>query len=116
MTEIRKIRKIVTGSNQIDGAGVKLVRVIGHADVQEFDPFLMLDAFDSKNPADYTKGFPWHLYVQLSKGGRFLLFLGRPLHEPIAWGGPTVMNTQEELQEAFREIDNGTFIKNNKKI
>ena len=40
----RTIRKIITGTTQYDGAGVKLVRVIGHDDVKEFDPFLMLDA------------------------------------------------------------------------
>lgn len=42
---------------------------------------------------------------------RFLLIAGKPLLEPIAWGGPIVMNTQEELQLAFREFQNGTFIK-----
>ncbi|MDF2634354.1 MAG: Pirin [Pelosinus sp.] len=280
MSIIRKIRKIVTGTTQFDGAGVKLVRVIGHDDTKEFDPFLMLDAFDSRDSADYTKGFPWHphrgietvtyliagdiehsdslgnkgsildgccqwmtagsgilhqempqasermlgvqlwlnlprkdkmthpqyrditdsmipkiqedgsnvgiiaghyrntpgatqgdyvkalvLDVQLEPGSqwniptdkeatlliyivegagyfdsdrktvieshravlfdqgdtfviqaaeqgiRFLLFSGLPLKEPIAWGGPIVMNTREELQQAFQEIDNGTFIK-----
>jgi quercetin 2,3-dioxygenase len=280
MGAVRKIRQIVTGSPQVDGAGVKLVRVIGRADVQEFDPFLMLDAFDSRDPADYIKGFPWHphrgietvtylihgdiehsdslgnkgsifdgccqwmtagsgilhqempqasdlmlgvqLWVNLPRkdkmtrpqyrdisaamiprirgngsivgivagsygsvqgatqgdyvkalvldvalepgiewsipvdqeatlfiyivegagcfdtegqtiinshkavlfeggetffahagdhGVRFLLFSGKPLREPIAWGGPIVMNTREELQQAFQEIDNGTFIK-----
>lgn len=280
MSTIRKIRKIVTGSRQVDGAGVKLVRVIGHADVQEFDPFLMLDAFDSRKPDDYVKGFPWHphrgietvtyliagdiehsdslgnkgsiqdgccqwmtagsgilhqempqasermlgvqLWLNLPKihkmaqpqyrditaemvpkvqekgavvgviagcygdrsgatqgdyvktlfldvtlepgtewqlsvekaatlfiyivegagyfegeqsalidshkavlfesgeqfvatadkeGVRFLLFSGQPLQEPIAWGGPIVMNTREELQQAFAEIEKGTFIK-----
>jgi redox-sensitive bicupin YhaK (pirin superfamily) len=280
MSTIRKIRKIVTGTTQFDGAGVKLVRVIGHDDTKEFDPFLMLDAFDSRDSADYTKGFPWHphrgietvtyliagdiehsdslgnkgrildgccqwmtagsgilhqempqpsermlgvqlwlnlprknkmthpqyrditdsmipkirqdgstvgviaghykntqgatqgdyvkalaLDVQLEpksqwsiptdkeatlfiyivegagyvdadrqtvieshravlfdqgdtfaiqaadQGIRFLLFSGSPLKESIAWGGPIVMNTREELQQAFREIDNGTFIK-----
>ena len=60
MGKMRNIRRIVTGSNQVDGAGVKLVRVLGPGTTQEFDPFLMLDAFDSRNPADYTKGFPWH--------------------------------------------------------
>jgi redox-sensitive bicupin YhaK (pirin superfamily) len=60
MGSIRKIRRVVTGNNQIDGAGVKLVRVIGRPDVEDFDPFLMLDAFDSRHPADYIKGFPWH--------------------------------------------------------
>jgi len=42
---------------------------------------------------------------------RFLLVSGRPLGEPVAWGGPIVMNTQEELREAFEEIKNGTFIR-----
>ncbi|SEW43254.1 pirin family protein [[Clostridium] fimetarium] len=37
-----------------------LMKVFGYYDVQEFDPFLMLDVFDSTNPDDYTKGFPWH--------------------------------------------------------
>jgi redox-sensitive bicupin YhaK (pirin superfamily) len=280
MSITRKISKIITGTTQLDGAGVKLVRVIGHGDTKEFDPFLMLDAFDSRDAADYVKGFPWHphrgietvtyliagdiehsdslgnkgsildgccqwmtagsgilhqempqssermLGVQLwlnlprkdkmthpqyrditesmipkiredgctvgiiaghygneigamqgdyvktlvldvnlkqgaewsipvdkeatlfiyiiegsgyagtdkqtvleshravlfdkgekfsiravDQGIRFLLFSGSPLKEPIAWGGPIVMNTREELQQAFREIDNGTFIK-----
>jgi hypothetical protein len=48
-----------------------------------------------------------------SQGTRFLLMCGKPLHEPIAWGGPIVMNTQQELQLAFRELDEGTFIKHN---
>lgn len=277
---IRTITKIVKGSHQVDGAGVKLVRVIGHNDVYDFDPFLMLDAFDSTDPADYIKGFPWHphrgietvtylisgdiehgdslgnrghirnggcqwmtagggiihqempqpadrmlglqlwlnlpakdkmtgpvyrdltagkiprideegvsvavlaghyqgtagatqgdfvkalvLDVRLAAGKnwqlpldpeatafiyifsgagffgpepaslvashqavlfsagdgfaaqagpeglRFMLFSGRPLHEPIAWGGPIVMNTRQELQQAFAELDQGTFIK-----
>lgn len=276
----RTIRKIVTGTTQFDGAGVKLVRVISRPDVKEFDPFLMLDAFDSYDSIDYIKGFPWHphrgietvtylisgdiehedslgnkgnildgccqwmtagsgilhqempqpsnrmLGVQLwlnlprkdkmtapkyrdiradmvpkidetgctigiisgdykgnsgavqgdyvkmlfldvameagatwqletikdtnlfiyilegegcfedsdenfltskravlfnngesllakasEKGLRFLLFSGSQLNEPIAWGGPIVMNTQQELQKAFQDIDNGTFVK-----
>jgi redox-sensitive bicupin YhaK (pirin superfamily) len=42
---------------------------------------------------------------------RFLLISGKPLNEPIAWYGPIVMNTQEELRQAFAEYENGTFIK-----
>ncbi len=278
MAQIRKIQRIVTGSNQIDGAGVHLVRVIGRGDVEEFDPFLMLDAFDSSDPKDYLRGFPWHphrgietvtyliegdiehgdslgnkghilaggcqwmtagggiihqempqaaprmlglqlwlnlpgkdkfappqyrdlsggriprvkeagarigvisgrygktagstqgdyvkatmldvelepgaefrlpvesadtLFIYIVEGAgrfggaekeiarhrailfgggdefaaqaggqgvRFVLCAGRPLREPIAWGGPIVMNTREELEQAFEEIDNGTFI------
>lgn len=56
----REIRRIVRGVATEDGAGVKLTRVIGNRDVADFDPFLMLDAFDSTNPDDYTKGFPDH--------------------------------------------------------
>lgn len=57
---VRKVKKLVTGTPAQDGAGVKLVRVLGRDTIRDFDPFLMLDAFDSTNPADYTKGFPWH--------------------------------------------------------
>ena len=282
MGTIRTINKVITGQGATDGAGVRLVRVIGYNDVKEFDPFLMMDAFDSTNPEDYTKGFPWHphrgietvtyliqgdiehgdslgnkgsildgdcqwmtagsgiihqempkacnrmLGVQLwlnlpagdkmtkpryrdiknsdipvieeegskiyiisgsykgnagalqgdyvkplfvdvelkegfewslavakevtlfvyiiqgegyfdpsnkelisekhavlfgegdafhakasSKGMRFLLLAAKPLKEPIAWGGPIVMNTKEELNQAFKEIEDGTFIKTN---
>lgn len=42
---------------------------------------------------------------------RFLLISGRPIGEPVAWRGPIVMNTEEELHEAFREYRDGTFIK-----
>ncbi len=44
------------------------------------------------------------------EGARFLALAGRPLREPIAWGGPIVMNTQEELQRAFEEYRDGTFL------
>ncbi|HWQ89400.1 MAG TPA: pirin family protein [Desulfitobacteriaceae bacterium] len=280
MSKIRTVRKIVTGTSAIDGAGVKLVRVIGRNDTQDFDPFLMLDAFDSLDPKDYIQGFPWHphrgietitylikgniehrdslgnkgsildgqcqwmtagsgiihqempqpadrmlgvqlwlnlpakakmtapkyrdirkenipvieegnskihiiagkyhgrigamegdyikvlyldvevkangewsfetendstlfIYILQGEGSfdpqseqyvakkhavlfnegdtfrvkaankelRFLLFLGKPLREPIAWGGPIVMNTKEELKTAFQELDENTFIK-----
>ncbi|MFQ5975234.1 MAG: pirin family protein [Candidatus Hydrothermarchaeales archaeon] len=42
---------------------------------------------------------------------RFLLISGKPIGEPVAWYGPIVMNTQEELRIAFEEYQNGTFIK-----
>ncbi len=273
----RKILKTVRGQRAVDGAGVRLVRVFGNRDTSEFDPFLMLDSFDSTDPADYIAGFPTHphrgietitylisgkiehedsignkgtihagesqwmtagsgilhqempkasermlgvqlwlnlprakkmtspAYLTITKdmipavtendaeirvlsgsyrgaGGakprhipatildvhlmrgkpidlktkpdetvfvffiegdgviegrfvpektavlfgsgdfvtispepekcvRFLFFSGKPLHEPVAWGGPIVMNTRQELQLAFDELRNGTFIK-----
>jgi redox-sensitive bicupin YhaK (pirin superfamily) len=287
----RKCAQIVRGQHTIDGAGVHLRRVLGLNTVEDFDPFLMLDGFDSTNPKDYIKGFPWHphrgietvtyllkgniehgdslgnrgvirdlqcqwmtagsgiihqempqasermlgcqLWINLPKkdkmtrpayrdikqqdvsviqetnatvrvlsgnyhnnhgavkgeyvkvqyldvalepdsvwryqetsndqtlflyliegtlaaddalakfeekscallmsgssanshdsdevlvkagaeGARFFLIAAKPLKEPVAWGGPVVMNTEEELEEAFRELDNKTFIKHDK--
>jgi redox-sensitive bicupin YhaK (pirin superfamily) len=46
---------------------------------------------------------------------RFLLISGKPIGEPVAWYGPIVMNTQEELKLAFEEYEKGTFIKHKKK-
>jgi quercetin 2,3-dioxygenase len=45
-------------------------------------------------------------------GARFLLVSGKPIGEPVAWKGPIVMNTKTELEMAFQEYKNGTFIKN----
>ncbi len=45
---------------------------------------------------------------------RFLLISGKPIGEPVAWRGPIVMNTQEELRTAFEEYDRGTFVKHGK--
>jgi len=288
---VRKCTQIVRGQNAVDGAGVRLRRVLGLRTVRDFDPFLLLDGFDSFDPNDYIRGFPWHphrgietvtyllrgdiehgdslgnsgfirdlqcqwmtagsgiihqempkaaermlgcqLWVNLSKkdkmtqpayrdikqqdvsvvqeknatvrvlsgnyngkhgavkgeyvkvqyldvalepdciwhyketpndqtmflfliegtlaaddalvnfeekacailmsgssltdseydevlvksgpeGARFFLIAAKPLREPVAWGGPIVMNTEEELNEAFRELDNKTFIKHDK--
>jgi len=45
------------------------------------------------------------------EGIRFLLVSGKPLEEPVAWRGPIVMNTQDQLRQAFSELDRGTFLK-----
>jgi len=46
-----------------------------------------------------------------NEGVRFLLASGKPLREPVAWRGPIVMNTQEELRQAFDELEKNTFLK-----
>jgi redox-sensitive bicupin YhaK (pirin superfamily) len=58
--------------------------------------------FDSGDEITVTAG---------EEGIRFLLVSGRPLEEPVAWYGPIVMNTRAELQQAYTELKNGTFIK-----
>jgi quercetin 2,3-dioxygenase len=45
------------------------------------------------------------------EGIRFLLVSGKPIEEPVAWYGPIVMNTREELRRAYAELADGTFIK-----
>jgi redox-sensitive bicupin YhaK (pirin superfamily) len=51
------------------------------------------------------------IVVQAGEDGvRFLLISGQPLREPVAWYGPIVMNTQEELRQAFEELREGTFL------
>ena len=43
-------------------------------------------------------------------GIRFLLVSGKPLEEPVAWYGPIVMNTQQQLRQAFEDLERGTFL------
>lgn len=72
--EMRNIKRQVQGKAAMDGAGVHLVRVLGIKTTEDFDPFLMLDSFDSTNPDDYTAGFPFHphrgieTFTYLAKG------------------------------------------------
>jgi redox-sensitive bicupin YhaK (pirin superfamily) len=51
------------------------------------------------------------LTVTAVADAQFLVIAGQPLHEPIAWAGPIVMNTEQELERAFAEYESGTFIK-----
>ncbi len=59
----------------------------------------------------YERGGDSIRVTTADKPVRFLFVSGKPLHEPVAWYGPIVMNTQEELRVAFEEYTNGTFIK-----
>jgi redox-sensitive bicupin YhaK (pirin superfamily) len=45
------------------------------------------------------------------EGVRFLLVSGRPLREPVAWQGPIVMNTREEIRQAYEDLESGTFLR-----
>lgn len=58
--QIRKPIHTVKGVHAIDGAGVHLTRVLGGNTVDKYDPFLMLDSFDTTDPKDYERGFPTH--------------------------------------------------------
>jgi redox-sensitive bicupin YhaK (pirin superfamily) len=68
-------------------------------------------AFDPETLVLYERS-GGEVVIQPKDGpARFLLVSGRPIGEPVAWYGPIVMNTQEELRTAFREYEEGTFIK-----
>ena len=56
----RKVEKILGSQLTLEGAGVRLKRVLGNDENSTLDPFLLLDHFGSDNPQDYIKGFPWH--------------------------------------------------------
>lgn len=60
MRSIRTIDAVFTVQETLEGAGVRLRRGFGPAEVPRFDPFLLFDDFSSTNPADYLAGFPWH--------------------------------------------------------
>ncbi|WP_427983299.1 pirin family protein [Agarivorans sp.] len=60
MSSFRQIEKVVAGQATSDGAGVKLTRMLGNAQLAHLDPFLMLDCFESDKPDDYLAGFPEH--------------------------------------------------------
>jgi quercetin 2,3-dioxygenase len=57
---MRSVARVVQGMPTSDGAGVKLTRVIGQPQLQDLDPFLLLDEFGTDNPGDYIAGFPEH--------------------------------------------------------
>lgn len=111
---IRPIKYQSVASFTTEGAGVRLHRAFGFGDPSMTDPFLMLDDFRNEKPEEYIRGFPWHphrgietvTYVlagAVEHGDHFLLVSG--------WHGPIVMNSREEIRQAMRELQNGTFIK-----
>jgi len=100
--EIRNIIKTVKGHPTIDGAGVHLIRVLGPDDVGDIDPFLMLDAFDSKDPNDYIKGFPFHPH----RGIETITYLikGRIDHEDSLGNSGTIHEGESQWMTAGKGI------------
>ncbi len=84
---------VIQGEGYFDGTNEKL---IGKENLVIFK-----DGDEIKITTDYEKV-------------RFLLVSGKPLREPVAWRGPIVMNTEQELMIAFREYSQGTFLKHKK--
>jgi hypothetical protein len=74
---------------------------VGESLVREQTGNRSLVLFDSGDDVSVQAG---------DEGIRFLLVSGRPIEEPVAWYGPIVMNSEAELQQAFAELRNGTFI------
>lgn len=99
--EKRTIKEI-RGMRTRDGAGVSLVRVIGHGDVLEADPFLLLDAFDSVNPDDYIRGFPMHPH----RGIETITYLieGRIDHKDSLGNSGSIRSGQAQWMTAGRGI------------
>ena len=60
VSRMRRIARLVRGTEASEGGGVRLLRVIGTAALPDLDPFLMLDEFRSDRPGDYLAGFPDH--------------------------------------------------------
>ena len=87
-----------------DPAGVLLEKEVGGEEVNIRDL--------SGNRTLIRFGTGDEVTVQAGEDGvRFLLISGAPIQEPVAWHGPIVMNTRAELQQAMRDLQNGTFIK-----
>lgn len=78
----RRVERLVAGQPTSDGAGVRLVRVLGHDLHRRLDPFLMLDAFGSDQASDYIAGFPNHPH----RGFETVTYMleGRMLHRDSA--------------------------------
>jgi hypothetical protein len=88
-------------ANASDPQPVKSDRIGGSMDGEAADNRSLV-VFDSGDEITVQAG---------EQGMRFLLVSGKPIQEPVAWRGPIVMNTNEELRQAFEEFRNGTFLK-----
>ena len=91
----RQVSRIISGHATADGAGVRLRRYIGSAELDQIDPFLLLDLFESDNPDDYIAGFPSHphrgfetvTYIWLGKSGTKITLAMEELLRVVASSG-----------------------------
>jgi redox-sensitive bicupin YhaK (pirin superfamily) len=82
----------------------------------EGDASINGDTYDEKSAVVfYDEGDAIEVHATKKAPARFIFFEGKPIREPVAWGGPIVMNTDEELRNTFQELEDGTFIKHNAK-
>lgn len=83
---------------------IMLFTLLGKIDVEDFH-------IEEKTAAKLTQGDNVILENKTDQTNRVLFISSKSLNEDIAWGGPIVMNTKEELNEAFTELQNGNFLK-----
>lgn len=100
--KIREVANINTGRPTSDGAGVKLTRVFGGHQPEQYDPFLLLDAFGSDEAADYIAGFPSHPH----RGFETVTYMleGRMLHEDHLGNKGLLNNGDVQWMTAARGI------------
>lgn len=94
----RKIINKVQGFRTQDGAGVSLVRVLGHNTTDLYDPFLMLDSFDSTNPEDYIAGFPMHPHRGIETIS--YVYKGKMVHEDSLGNTDTISDGEVQWMTA----------------
>lgn len=84
--------------------GIKIEKTINNEEytIRDMSGNKTLITFDTGNEIKLLSG---------NNGVRFLLVSGAPIQEPVAWHGPIVMNTDNEIKQAMYELNNGTFIK-----
>ncbi|MBK1973071.1 pirin family protein [Campylobacter sp. TTU-622] len=94
----REIEKLVYGKETIDGAGVKLIRVLGPQTIKEFDPILMLDCFDSTDFNDYKASFPMHPHRGIETIS--YVYEGSMTHKDSLGNTDTIQNGQVQWMSA----------------
>jgi quercetin 2,3-dioxygenase len=99
---LRSVERVVTGREVMEGAGVRITRVLDQDLQRRLDPFLMLDVFRSDNPDDYGAGFPSHPH----RGFETVTFMvdGRMLHKDSAGHEGLVENGGVQWMTAGRGV------------